>query len=62
MPSLFNVVVAVCPNPVKLAIDNCVVVKFPKDVEADRPVNNTGVILSIVIDPNALVAETPVNK
>jgi len=62
MPASFSVVVAVCPNPTKLAIDNWVVVKDPKDVVADWPANNAGVIFSIVKEPKAVDAETPVNK
>ena len=51
--------VAVCPNPTKLAIDNWVVVKDPIALVDDWPVNNAGVILSIVKDPNDVDAETP---
>ena len=55
----FNVVVAVCPNPTKLAIDNWVVVKDPTALVDDKADKVTSVIFEIVNGPTAVVAETP---
>tara|TARA_R110002126_G_scaffold103921_1_gene237134 strand:+ start:168 stop:506 length:339 start_codon:yes stop_codon:yes gene_type:complete len=57
-----TLVKAVIPNPFKLAIDSCVVVKDPTALVDDKADKVTLVIFEIVNEPTEDVADTPVTS